>query len=171
MTRRLYGATFCAGPFIDDFWEMSSVIILRSSTQTFTVVRIGESKWLTGRKADSTRETSFRLLEKLWNTVFWDVTPCTLVEVCRRFGEICCLYIYGQGVNWRSKANGNSTFLRNVSKPLPDYTASQSTIPSDRCENLKNRKSAKCTLSIQLQWGITCIITGNGVFVNSLEYS
>jgi hypothetical protein len=44
MTRRRCGATVCAGLFIDGIWEMCEVIIPRSSTQTFTVVRIGESK-------------------------------------------------------------------------------------------------------------------------------
>jgi hypothetical protein len=41
--------------------------------------------------------------------VFWDVAPCSLVEVYRRFRGACCLH--HQGDEW------------NVCKILPDYTA------------------------------------------------
>jgi hypothetical protein len=44
-----------------------------------------------------------------------------------------------------------------------------SIVTAVRTSNLKNTKSAKCTLSIQLQWVITRIITGKGVFMNYIE--
>ena len=30
------------------------------------------------------------LRHRLRTTVFWQVTPCDLVEMCQRFGEACC---------------------------------------------------------------------------------
>jgi hypothetical protein len=42
--------------------------------------------------------------------IFWDVAPCSLVEVYRRFSGACCLHHQGK-------------HLWNVGKLLPDYTA------------------------------------------------
>jgi hypothetical protein len=46
---------------------------------------------------------------------FWDVAPCSLVEVYQRFRGAC--WLYRQGYDWGSK------HLWNVGKLLPDYTA------------------------------------------------
>jgi hypothetical protein len=62
------------------------------------------------------------------STIFWDITPCSLLKVNRRFGGICPLYLLGgiiiQAKNQRvasSKQNssegpedGGDVFLRNV---------------------------------------------------------
>jgi hypothetical protein len=52
-------------------------------------------------------------------TVFWDVAPFNLVEVCLRFRGACCLHYQGDEV---SPDDGSSKYLWNVSKRLPDYT-------------------------------------------------
>jgi hypothetical protein len=49
-------------------------------------------------------------------TAFWDVAPCNLVEVCRRFRDRCCLH---------RPDDGGSKYLWNVDKLLPDYTVLQ----------------------------------------------
>jgi hypothetical protein len=46
-------------------------------------------------------------------TVFWDVAPCSLVEVCRRFRGSCSLH---------RPDNGGTTHIWNDGKLLPDYT-------------------------------------------------
>jgi hypothetical protein len=33
------------------------------------------------------------------NAVFWDVTPCSLVEVYRYFGRIFCMHLYGRRIS------------------------------------------------------------------------
>jgi hypothetical protein len=33
-------------------------------------------------------------------TVFWEVAPCSLAEVRRRFGGACCLYHQGDDESW-----------------------------------------------------------------------
>jgi hypothetical protein len=50
-------------------------------------------------------------------TDFWVVTPCSLVEVYRRFSGACCLH--------HQANDGDGKHLRNVRKLLPDYTAKQ----------------------------------------------
>jgi hypothetical protein len=77
------------------------------------------------------------------STSFWDVTPCGLVEVYRRFGEPYCLHIleglrlnqfyynslcllparYRPGLHSDPEDRG-SVVLRNVGKLLPGHTAS-----------------------------------------------
>jgi hypothetical protein len=47
--------------------------------------------------------------------VFWDVAPCSRVDVYRRFRGVCCLYHQGN--------HGGSKHLWNVGKVLPDYAA------------------------------------------------
>jgi hypothetical protein len=49
-------------------------------------------------------------------TVFCDVEPCSLVEVCRRFRGASCLHHQGRD-------DGGSKHLWNVGKLLSDYTA------------------------------------------------
>jgi hypothetical protein len=51
------------------------------------------------------------------NTVIWDVTPCNLVRVYRRFGGT----VSSSGPLFDFKC-GSSIFFRNVSKFLPDYS-------------------------------------------------
>jgi hypothetical protein len=40
---------------------------------------------------------------KLKNTIFWDLSSCSLVDVCRCFGGTYCLHLQGQRVSWASK--------------------------------------------------------------------
>jgi hypothetical protein len=54
------------------------------------------------------------------STIFWDVTPCSLMEVHRCFGGRYCFQIQGRRVDQASY----STFLRNVGKHLRNYTLS-----------------------------------------------
>jgi hypothetical protein len=49
-------------------------------------------------------------------TVFWDVAPCSLVEVYRRFRNACYLHHQDDPDDWGSK------YLWNVAEFLPDYT-------------------------------------------------
>jgi hypothetical protein len=72
------------------------------------------------------------------SSVFWDVTPCSLVEVYRHFGVTYRLHLQGRRVSQATgmtlsscllglhvdRENGGNAFLRNVSK-LPDYTVSR----------------------------------------------
>jgi hypothetical protein len=53
-------------------------------------------------------------------TAFWDIAPCSLVEVDRSFGAACC----GDG----RPDDGFKKHLRNVGQLLRDYTAQYSTI-------------------------------------------
>jgi hypothetical protein len=67
-------------------------------------------------------------------TIFWDVTPLSLVAVHRRFGVPHCLTLQGLMVN-RLRLNGyllglllcsvdgGDTFLRNVGTLMPVYRA------------------------------------------------
>jgi hypothetical protein len=65
------------------------------------------------------------------NVVFWDVTPCRLVEVYRLLKELIvsasrvltlfCAHLYGLLFY---PEGGDSTFFRNVCKRLLNYTAS-----------------------------------------------
>jgi hypothetical protein len=48
--------------------------------------------------------------------VFWDVAPCSLIEVYQRFRGTYCIHHH-------SPDDGGSKHLRNVGKFLPDYTA------------------------------------------------
>jgi len=34
------------------------------------------------------------------STVYWDATPCILVEIYQLFGQTCCLYLQGRRVNF-----------------------------------------------------------------------
>lgn len=66
------------------------------------------------------------------NTVFWGVTPCSLIEVYRRFRGTYCLHLQGQGVisvwfidlPFYCKVRGNM-FFRNTGKHLQDSMTSQ----------------------------------------------
>jgi hypothetical protein len=49
-------------------------------------------------------------------TVFWDIAPCSVVEVYRLFGGSCCLH---------HQSDGGSKHVWNVGKLLPDFTAQQ----------------------------------------------
>jgi hypothetical protein len=57
------------------------------------------------------------------NTSYWYMTLYSLVETCRRFGRMCCLLVCFLGLLLYLE-DGASTFLRNVGKFLPYYTAS-----------------------------------------------
>jgi hypothetical protein len=48
--------------------------------------------------------------------ICWDVAPCSLVEIDRRFRGVYCLHHQGDD-------NGNTKLFRNVGKLLPDCTA------------------------------------------------
>jgi hypothetical protein len=69
------------------------------------------------------------------STVFWDATPCTVVDT-DGFGGTYCLHLQGRRVHRTSRLlvvcvdgllfdseDGASTFLRNIDKHLSDYTA------------------------------------------------
>jgi hypothetical protein len=72
------------------------------------------------------------------STIMLDVTPCSLVEVYRRFGRTYCLHLQNLKVSQASRKqrllagliydrdNGDGTLLRNVSRSLRNYTASHS---------------------------------------------
>jgi hypothetical protein len=47
------------------------------------------------------------------NTVLWDVTPCSLVNIYRYFGGTICLYLHGIRVN-RAKKSGEFLCKRRV---------------------------------------------------------
>jgi hypothetical protein len=49
------------------------------------------------------------------NTVFWDATPCSLVDNYELFGVACCLHLLGYG---------GSKLPRKLRKYLPNYTPS-----------------------------------------------
>jgi hypothetical protein len=76
--------------------------------------------------------------------VFWDVTPCSIVEVYWCFGGALCLHLQGRRVKQADNKfclilalhtfgihfdleDGGSTFLWNIGTRVPDYTASHST--------------------------------------------
>jgi hypothetical protein len=106
-------------------------------------------------------------------SVFWDVTPCSLVEVHQRFGVTDRFHFQSQRMNLASNQlcflptsfyslgllldteNGSSMFVRNGSEHLPEYRASS---PEDsvahryRCDNLKSKR-------------ITTIVTGYHIII------
>jgi hypothetical protein len=45
-------------------------------------------------------------------TVFWDVTPCSLVNTYQRFDKACCLYL--QGKRFVYLANGGRRLLKTL---------------------------------------------------------
>jgi hypothetical protein len=76
----------------------------------------------------------------LWNTlnfkgmkfrVFWDVAPCSHVEVDQRFGGAYCLH--HQGILMMEAVNFNFTTWR--------YIPEDSTLHTRCCENLKSPKA------------------------------
>jgi hypothetical protein len=68
-------------------------------------------------------------------TVFWDVAPCSLAEVDRRFRGVYCLCHQGYG---------DSKYFWNVGD-LRDYTANfpEDNIHTRHSENLKSHPSAR----------------------------
>jgi hypothetical protein len=61
-------------------------------------------------------------------TVFWDVAPCSLVEVYRRCRGTCCLHHQGDYPD-----DEGSKYLCNVSKLLPDYMVQHPRIQPSSC--------------------------------------
>jgi hypothetical protein len=81
---------------------------------------------------------SFHLLTKIVeNSVFWDITSCSLPKVNWRFGGICRLHLQGPRISRARKhvessacfllgfdtECGGDMFLRNISWLSSDYTA------------------------------------------------
>jgi hypothetical protein len=62
------------------------------------------------------------------STIFWDITPCSLLRVNRRFGGTYCLHLQGRRISWaRSQhesrwQDGGDMFFRNVGWLSMDYT-------------------------------------------------
>jgi hypothetical protein len=81
----------------------------------------------------------FEVLEvvTMKSTIFWDVTACSLVEVCKRFRGKYCVHRVSQASNKHTEPlilcllfnpeDGRSTFLRNASV----YQTIQRHIPQD----------------------------------------
>jgi hypothetical protein len=87
----------------------------------------------------------FFIAQEIKNNVFSDVTPCSLVEVYRRFEGPSVMFYFEEKVQQGNKEEANriyeqfvcllvllfdseeggSAFLRNVGNFLPDYTASR----------------------------------------------
>jgi hypothetical protein len=65
------------------------------------------------------------------NTIFWDITPCSPLEVNRRFGETYRLHLQGRKISQRETSlkaggkleDGDEMFLRNGGWLSTDYTA------------------------------------------------
>jgi cephalosporin hydroxylase len=55
----------------------------------------------------------FQVLKAVKITAFWNIAPCTVVEVGRRFGGSYCLYHQSDG--------GGGKHLCNASQLLQDY--------------------------------------------------
>jgi hypothetical protein len=64
-------------------------------------------------------------------SIFWNATPCNLVEVYRRFGESsksdqpsyrsdCCFFLAGRFLSCFKSEGRDIALLRNVSRFLPD---------------------------------------------------
>jgi hypothetical protein len=108
------------------------------------------------------------------NSIFWDKTSCILVEIYRSFGETYCCHLQDRRVSQANKRKmkliqclivaasllarvvldrerRDSTFLRNLGKLVPEYTASQ---PRIYCR-LLNLFSALAIITIV----VTCIVT------------
>jgi hypothetical protein len=79
------------------------------------------------------------------SVVFWDVTPCSLIGVHRRYAVMYCLYIQGRRVSQEnskkqvlvafSPEEGCSPFLRIADNPQPDYTAAQAALAPDHANS------------------------------------
>jgi hypothetical protein len=76
------------------------------------------------------------------NTYFWDVTWCSLVDIYRYFGEICCSH----------PQNTVRRFLRNVGIYVPDCTTCGRNIQLR--ENIRSLKQFYQNLGVQ--FGRTC---------------
>jgi hypothetical protein len=61
--------------------------------------------------------------------VFWDVTPCTLVNRYQRFGGICCLHLQGD-------TEGSSKVFDNMYQTTRRYILEECYIRNDRRDKI-----------------------------------
>jgi hypothetical protein len=148
----IFRATMLVGWTLDNFqnstWfipERRSFILNYSSKNWRT--RLCTVRWTTQRymRFQALAVASMMMMM----TVFWDVAPCSLVEVYWCFRGACCLDC--------SPDNGGSKHLWNVGKLLPDYTALQpkwhpSSYPTQWKPEILLRIHAPCVVLYISNW-------------------
>jgi hypothetical protein len=67
-------------------------------------------------------------------TVFWDVLPCSLVEVHRRFRGVCCLHQGTLMMEAASTSETSESFYQTTWRNIPE----DSHLHTRRCEILKS---------------------------------
>jgi hypothetical protein len=94
---------------------------------------------------------SYRWVTLLKMTVFWDVVPCCLVEVYRRFRRACCLHQQGDDSSpwwWRQQT---PLKLRQTST-TPHGATSRRHLHTRCSENLKPHRVTLCFIWYLLFW-------------------
>jgi hypothetical protein len=92
----------------------------------------------------------FDIPTTITTAVFWDVTPCSLIEIYRHFKGTCCLYHHSRRVHTE---DAGRTFVRNICKPLPDYITSHSRTPQSMYEYLIHvRLLLLCGSELLFRW-------------------
>jgi hypothetical protein len=86
-------------------------------------------------------------------TVFWDVTPRSLRDNHRRFGETWCHHLHGRRT-LSPDDEGSKIFFCNIYNDVLYYTASDLK-DSDRCESLKSHIHHSVHESTQLDHNLS----------------
>jgi hypothetical protein len=111
-------------------------------------------------------ETHVKFKAKSKSAIFWDIRPCSSVEIHTSFGETYCRHLQARRLSQRGNQHdasrksllipgfflglffdpeyGGSTFLRNGGELLLNYMPEDSFLHSHQCENLKSSVRYNC---------------------------
>jgi hypothetical protein len=70
-------------------------------------------------------------------TVFWNIMPCSLIDVYQRFGEICFLHL---NLNLKMEAAGDAEILVNIYSNTRRNILEDTNLHSHGCHNLKSHE-------------------------------
>jgi hypothetical protein len=76
------------------------------------------------------------------STIFWGVTPCSLLKVSWRFGGTYRLHLQGES-SWQAEAICSSETSVDFHQTTWRYIPEDRTLHNHRCENLKSCTAAK----------------------------
>jgi hypothetical protein len=86
------------------------------------------SSWALQRARKKMVSPPVAVLQPLMVTGFWDVMICSLVDICQRFGGICCLHIQGKEYSYCSTLKMEAADSSNI---VNLYQTTQRHIPED----------------------------------------
>jgi hypothetical protein len=92
------------------------VVLIRAHTRTH---KLHPPKWMT------TKLFSFMWWMGIRIVVFWDMTPCNLVDRYQYFGEHCCLHLHGRRAIWNciSSLSFRRLWLNHIWRPRNGLSA------------------------------------------------